>query len=241
MSSPSPRRLERILAIVGATRHRSLSARLLPLGYEALLVADCSEAASALERSERPVRAGIVESRFATHAAAELQALREGGAPPFVLIGPPAGDAERAALRAAGLQLVLWEPFEDNDLRWALSRATGGEPDELRGEPRLPTSLGVRCRSGTGVKAGVLYNLSSGGAYVETPRPTPIGGHVEIEIALPSGIARARAHVVSTNVPGNLQRAQLPLGMGVRFDDVDDDSRARLEAYLRERSESLEL
>jgi uncharacterized protein (TIGR02266 family) len=237
----SPRRLERVLAILAGSRHRSLSARLLPCGYEALLATSCAEAGAALARSDRPVAAAILESRIALEDAAGLAALREQGAPPFVTIGPPAGDSERAALRAAGIRLVLWEPFEDNDLRWALSRATGTEPEELRGENRLPSSLGVRCRSGTGVKAGVLYNLSSGGAYVETPRPTSVGGHVEMEIALPSGIARARGCVVSTNVPGNLQRAQLPVGMGVRFETLDADSRERLEEYLRERSQRLEV
>jgi hypothetical protein len=238
---PVARRLERVLALAAASRHRSLAARLLPLGFEALLAADPEEARRALARSDRPVRAALVESRIAALHAGSLAALRSEAALRVVVTGPPAGEAERAALRAAELRSALWEPFEESDLRWALNEALGDDPSESRGEPRVPSSLGVRCRCGNGVKAAILYNVSAGGAYVETPRPTPVGGQLDIEIALPSGLAKGRASVVSTNVPGNLRRPRLPIGMGVRFDALDADSQERLEAYVRERLSHLQV
>lgn len=238
---PTARRLERILVLAAASRHRSLSARLLPLGFEAVLAADPEAAGAVVRRSDRPVRAALVESRIATQQPAALAALRAQATLRIVIIGPLAGESERAALRAADLRNALWEPFEESELRWALNEALAGDLAELRGQPRVPSSLGVRCRCGNGVKAAILYNLSAGGAYVETPRPTQIGGHLDIEIGLPTGLWRARACVVSTNVPGNLRQPRLPVGMGVRFEAVDAEAREQIEAYVRERLEHLQV
>jgi hypothetical protein len=38
--------------------------------------------------------------------------------------------------------------------------------------------------------------------------------------------------VVVTNVPGNLQKTNLPMGMGVEFIDVPDETRRALAEYV---------
>jgi hypothetical protein len=42
-------------------------------------------------------------------------------------------------------------------------------------------------------------------------------------------------------VPGNLRRPNLPLGMGVRFDALDEEATAALEAYVSERAGHFDL
>jgi hypothetical protein len=47
--------------------------------------------------------------------------------------------------------------------------------------------------------------------------------------------------VVFANVPGNLQRPNLPLGMGVRFDAMPDSVRRVIAAFIQQRMDSLEV
>ena len=66
-------------------------------------------------------------------------------------------------------------------------------------------------------KEATVYSLSAGGAFLATPRPSLRGASVALELPLPLRDVAVGGRVVYTNVPGNLQRANLPLGMGVVF------------------------
>jgi hypothetical protein len=90
-------------------------------------------------------------------------------------------------------------------------------------------------------KPARVYTLSSGGAYLETPRPTMRGARVEVEMAIGAGPVRAVGVVVYTNVPGNLHRTNLPVGMGVRFSDLSDPASAALRRLVAEASLALSL
>jgi hypothetical protein len=52
---------------------------------------------------------------------------------------------------------------------------------------------------------------------------------------------RAVGVVVYTNVPGNLHRSNLPVGMGVRFGDMTEPASAALRRLVAEASLSLSL
>lgn len=90
-------------------------------------------------------------------------------------------------------------------------------------------------------KPARVYTLSSGGVYLETPRPTMRGARVEVELTIGAGPVRAAGVVVYTNVPGNLHRSNLPVGMGIRFSDVPEPSCAALRRLVAEASLSLSL
>jgi hypothetical protein len=47
--------------------------------------------------------------------------------------------------------------------------------------------------------------------------------------------------VVSTNVPGNLNRPNLPMGMGVQFLDAAPGARSALNGYVEERQADFEI
>ena len=60
------------------------------------------------------------------------------------------------------------------------------------------------------------------------------------EEADPGGrILPLRARVMHTNVPGNLQRVSVPLGMGVRFEDPGSHDVARLDRLIQQRHRTL--
>jgi hypothetical protein len=58
---------------------------------------------------------------------------------------------------------------------------------------------------------------------------------------MPGISGRLAAHVVMTNVPGNLQHKNLPVGMGVRFENPPVDAEARLHVFAQERLSDLML
>jgi hypothetical protein len=112
---------------------------------------------------------------------------------------------------------------------------------QVRGKLRVPTDLVARVHSAAGDKPALVYNVSTGGAYLETPRPTAQGGRISVTFPLQPDPVTLSARVISTNVAGNLQRPNLPRGMGIRFDDYPPEKAAALEKYVSERARSFEL
>ena len=225
-------------------QHDALAGRLLLLNIRALRADDAGAGATLISRSAEPVRATLVPADLGTpDLAADLDRLRRtAGTMDFVALGPQPASERVEALRKAGVRFCLWHPIEDSALRSVVNRAVYDEGrGEVRGETRVPTAMVARIFSAAGEKAALLYNLSVGGAYLETHRPTGVGGHVKVEVPLPAGKFLLAARVVSTNVPGNLQRPNLPMGMGVAFTELDADTRAVLERYVEERSGAFEL
>lgn len=136
----------------------------------------------------------------------------------FVSVGRQPTASQRKMLRAAGLKLALWEPYDEGTLRFQLNRALGGDRDHhQRRTLRVPTYLLARVFVGGRTKDAVVYSLSEGGAFLETQRASMEGAQVEVELRLPTGPIRTHGEVLFSNVPGNLQRPNLPLGMGLRF------------------------
>jgi hypothetical protein len=147
-----------------------------------------------------------------------------------------------ALLQAAGIQLVAWEPCPDAVLRFQLNRALGEEAHaKERAAERVPVARRVRIVSGRFSKAAAIYTLSSGGAFVETPRPSLRGARVVMELVLPRGDVTVEGEVVYTNVPGNLFRGAMPLGMGVRFGELSPEASTEIAHCVREAAEAIAL
>jgi hypothetical protein len=225
-------------------RHDALAGRLLLLNFRPLRAETVDAAIALLPRVGEPVRAGIVPVDHAcADLPAELTRLRRAcGDISFVVVGARPDPATAEAFRKADVRLCLWDRIEDSALRFVVNLALFDEQrGEVRGELRVPTPMVARVFSAAGEKPALVYNLSRGGAYLETHRPTGVGGHVKVELPLPSGKLTLPACVVSTNVPGNLQRPNLPLGMGVEFVTLPADAEAAVAHYVEERSGAFEL
>jgi hypothetical protein len=201
-----------------AQRVRSLG------GYRPVAAKSPEQALRMVEDSRFGVRAATVAPDFpfadlrgavaAMRAAAGARHLR------FVAVGArPAPDA-CMRLREAAVDLALWEPYDDVRLRFQLNRALAAPDQEsVRRDQRAPTDWRARILGAGREKEALVYSLSPGGAFLATPRPSMRGAQVCVVLPLPGGNLSLESQVLYTNVPGNLQRGDLPVGMGVVFHD----------------------
>jgi len=74
-------------------------------------------------------------------------------------------------------------------------------------------------------------NINEGGLFVETETPHPLGTAVDLQFKLPGSAdpIQVRGSVVRTS-PGS---ADEPSGMGIVFDDLDTDTRQRINGLVR--------
>jgi CheY-like chemotaxis protein len=179
------------------------------------------------------------------HLAEALHALRAGGrlgALPMLACGARPDPTARDRLRRAGVQQALWFPLDDHLLRFQLNRALAEGPRRRERDcERVPTNWPVRFRLHGREKVAKLYSLSACGAYLATAQPSLPRSLVHVALPLPACDARVAAEVVMTNVPGNLAKGNLPVGMGVRFRGLDEDVEAALLTYTLERSRMLQV
>ncbi len=222
-----------------------LADRVLAFGVEPLVVQTLEEAHHVLEQSSLPIYGALLSTDFETaDLKGDLRALRRvatRSALCFVAVGKPPDRRARRRLRAAGVRLALWEPFDEGALRFQVNQAISGDPIDQRSDLRVPTHLKATVIIGERTKETVVYSMSLAGAFLETPRASMDQSQFEIEIRLPTGLIRMRAQVIYPNVPGNLQRPNLPLGMGVLFDGASKEDSKALRSYVRERSAGFEV
>jgi hypothetical protein len=241
MASENP-----ILLVASSRRAQEMAGRLRQLGATPLVASCLDEAEAAMSEANGLVTAGLIDlSVPLDDLKATLKRLRRRGPTSgitFVAFGEAPERSERKRLRSAGVSLGLWEPIDEGVLRFQLNRAMNGDrADHGRVKPRVPTFLVSRVHGGGRSKDAVIYSLSETGAFLETPRASMDGAQVEIEIRLPGGTLRVPAKVVFANVPGNLQRPNLPLGMGVQFDSLSRENRKRIAEYVDDRLQQLVL
>jgi hypothetical protein len=176
-------------------------------------------------------------------ALAALAASAPNGQLAYVVTGARPGPEALDELRESNVSLALWEPFDEARLRFQVNRALavddrGGLP---RRELRAPVGLPAQVFRAGRMTPARVYTLSAAGLYLDTPRPAMRGAVLEIEVPIGPGPIRVSGDVVYTNVPGNLQRNNLPVGMGVRFTSVGDTEANAIRRLVGEMSLALSL
>jgi len=217
--------------------------RLSGLGLSAIWTKGHVEALRALDGAS-PAKVALLVPEFGGAALPQILATLVEKAPErdlgFVVTGPTPTPEMRLHLRKAGVRLALWEPFDDGALRFQLNRARHRK-DNGRDDLRIPTTLLARIITAERPRDAIIYNLSSRGAFLETPRSHLRGAQIEVEIPLPSGAVRVRARVRFHNVAGNLQRSNLPFGMGIEFTGVPRDATEAIRVYVEEHAKAFEV
>jgi hypothetical protein len=215
----------------------SLFERIRNLGFRSIRAKTPDHAVDlACDRGFRFAAALLGPGTGALDLAASVKALRVRTRSPnltFLAVGDRAGDEERERLRQAGVRTALWDPVSDHALLFHLNAATtNADRGPLREQERAPTDWISRYFLGGRAKQGSIYSLSSGGAYIATPRPSLRGAQLAVELPHPDGKLDLLGQVAYTNVPGNLQRNQLPDGMGIRFIDTPAADQALIGQYV---------
>jgi hypothetical protein len=128
-------------------------------------------------------------------------------------------------------------------LRFQINRALhqGREGFGSRNNPRIPSQFGCTVSIGDRHKDAAIYSLAETGAFLVTPRASMKGSQVDLKLRIPGGTIETSAMVVYANVPGNLQRPGLPLGMGVHFDELERDDQKRLRTLIADCISQLEV
>lgn len=98
---------------------------------------------------------------------------------------------------------------------------------ERREGPRIPIEMWVEETTDSERYFRRAGNLSRGGLGLDHTIPLPLGTIVNLTFTLPgdSGPVKIAGVIVSTAGPEELR-------MGVKFIDITDEARARLDAYL---------
>ena len=229
----------------GAERLDDLCGRLRDLGYRALRAKTVDEGLGALADPRFAVGAVLAPPDLPAYDLERtLRAFRlsEPDAPlPLLAVGPEPECDVRDRLRSAGVEWALWRPIHDHTLRFQVNRALAGDPARANARrwERVPTPWSVSIGVGAREKPGSVYSLSAQGAYLETDRPSLPSAIVHVALPLPGGEIRVTGSVVMTNVPGNLSRRTLPVGMGVRFAGHAGAAKEALREWVLERAAAL--
>jgi CheY-like chemotaxis protein len=234
---------EREIAVLdaGSAVLRQIAARLRRLGYSVLPAKTPDLAERLLRLRGSAIGAAVIPvdlPAFDLSAALRfLRRLEPTGELTFVATGQRPTPEDRRALRRAGVELALWEPVNDHVLRFQANRALASSEIVLGGRSslRAPASWPVTVWAGDRRKPARVYSLSTSGAYLETPRPSLPGAKLRLDLPVPGHPIRLEARVVMTNVPGNLQRRNLPMGMGIQFKDPPPDAELVLTAWAQRR------
>lgn len=221
--------------------------RFAALGYHVVRAKTPRDAHELLRDPRYLLGATVIPADLAAQdLAALLHALRAGGRTgmlPMLACGTRPDPIVRERLRRAGVEHALWFPLDDHLLRFQANRAlAGGVPTRMaRKAERVPTNWPVAFRLGGREKPAKIYTLSASGAFLATAQPSLPRTLVHLALPLPHGDARVAAEVVMTNVAGNLAKANLPAGMGVRFRGLTEETEAELLAFTLERARALRL
>jgi hypothetical protein len=223
-----------------------MATRLSGMGFRPLL-AKTADAAQEIVCDPRYAIQAVffsTESPFMELSAAlsDLQARSGNDELTFVVRGPRPDKQGIARLREAGIDLVAWEPCPDAVLRFQLNRALGDRSHaNERAADRVPVARKARIISGRLARPAEIYTLSASGAFIETPRPGVRGSRVLLELVLPRRDVVVEGRVVHTNVPGNLHKGAMPLGMGVRFVDLPLDAEHEIVSCIHEAAKAISL
>ncbi|MBW2389250.1 MAG: PilZ domain-containing protein, partial [Deltaproteobacteria bacterium] len=90
-------------------------------------------------------------------------------------------------------------------------------------------------------KNAAIYSLAETGAFLVTQRASMKGTRIDLRLRIPGGPITTAAEVVYANVPGNLQRPGLPMGMGVQFQELDPSDQKRLRKLIADCIAQLEV
>lgn len=239
---------QRAAILVGALsgRQGDLVARVADVGFIPICCPTLEDAESALLQAEEPIHCALIPTELADRRLKRsLRSFLKQGARAglhLLAVGPEPDRSTRKLLRSAGVLHALWEPVEESTLRFQLNRLTRGRKvDDIRRSRRVPTQLPARATIGGRSRDASIYSLSESGAFLETPRGCMTGALVQTELRLPNATLAIPTTVVFANVPGNLQRPNLPLGIGVRFLAPSSNDRAELHAYVESRLAQLDV
>jgi hypothetical protein len=230
-----------VLVETGAEPMEEISLRLRQMGFHVLRTKTIDQAMETLRDPRYVIGAAVLPPDLPAldleSAVTAFRRVEPDGSLSLMAHGPRPDADRRARMRRAGVEYALWLPVDDNTLRFQMNRALagGGPPVSSRKALRVPTNWPVTVESGGRDKAAKVYCVSARGAFLATHRPSLPRARVAVSLPLPDADLRVAGEVVMTNVPGNLVRRNLPIGMGIRFTEQSEAEEEALARFTEER------
>jgi hypothetical protein len=154
-----------------------------------------------------------------------------------LVVAPPRLRAHLAGLRERGVCWAVWEPFDADELHFAVT-ATLSSDDAL--EPRrglrVPIRLPIQVRFEGQEREGEVVNLAMGGAYVSLPDPPEQDASVVVQFPIGERMLETQARVAHRRSEGGSGP-----GMGLAFGGLAASDERLLDGFVRERVNSFRL
>lgn len=103
--------------------------------------------------------------------------------------------------------------------------------DEKRQHIRFPVCIAVKHSGASFDFCEYMLNISSGGVFIITDKPMPIGEHIKMQFHIPHNkmLVELNGRVVWVNKENN---NKYPRGMGIEFVNCPEESKKMLDGYL---------
>jgi len=215
-----------------------LATQLVRLGIEPIRVSNLDEAVDVLKSGQYVLGGILLPSHLPGKDVRKAMKKMHRYEPMLacMVYGKAPERAQRKLLRQAGALLSLWDGYDIGILRFQINRLLAGENQpSVRSSRRAPIHSPVRVEVGGREKDGFLYSLSEGGCFIETPRASMDGARIRLFFTLEEHALEIDGVVAFANVPGNLKRPNLPLGMAVRFESLEGATSKQLRSYVKRR------
>ena len=210
---------------------------LIEAGIDVLYAADPDEAHLLAAQESQRLGALLVPS---TAEPALLEGLLEhvcpflgGGVETLVPVGLEPSPSVATSMRRAGVRWCLWEPFEEQELRFVASAALmAGNPAERRKTLRVPAHLLAGVAQGGVARKAVVCDLSNRGAYLGVEPTFEPDSEVALQLQVGSTPLALRARVAHAHPPDRPPRSDLPGGMGLEFTALSGEDAAAVSQLL---------
>ena len=238
---------ERSVLIIEAGRDsmQVLASRIQRLGYRVVRAKTLDQAFEAVQAPRFGIQAAIVPPDLPVldlgDALGELRRVARCETLRFLAAGTRPTRELRHTLASAGVDYPLFEPVDAHTLRFQLNRALAPPVLRARHSARVPIAWPIDVLLGRRRKETRAYSVSPSGIYLATPKPAMRRTLVRVALPIPGCAVKVAGKVVTTNVPGNLMKRNLPLGMGVQFTGLDEQTELALAIFVEERMRNLDL
>jgi hypothetical protein len=239
-ATPPPELLRKLLLVDDGTGALGpLALRLGRLGFDVHYAGEPDEGHLFVAQEKHAIRVlAISPAVELTEANKILDGMTRtsGSRPAFIALGEEPDAERRSRLREAGVDWVLWAPFNDTELRYLVKGAMAPASELApRHRHRLPVDLTANLRAGDRQEVAVISSLSAEGAFIEMSDPFPVGSPLEVEFDLSGKRLRSMARVVHQQ-RDDLENPAAVSGIGILFLQGADreTTRVLLEA-IRER------
>ena len=125
--------------------------------------------------------------------------------------------------------LPAWEPAQEKESQ--LPR----RGKERREQPRYRMRIELSLESEHNLYCGFTTDISTGGLFIATHVPLPVGSHITVHIDLPGVAFPAAVEARVCWLREYTGNPDAPAGMGVSFLNLDARARANLGRYLMQR------